>query len=104
MTMAEAIGILTASAAIVGLILTMVMNTAKLGKMAGFLESGLSHQTAIITELKDEVVSLRKVTTDIAVFNVRMAGHDQQFSRMGNAIDDLRHGKGFITPFDKKDS
>lgn len=101
MTTPEVVGLLCAAIALIGFILTIVMSTAKLGKMAGSLETGLMNQNMIIGELKDEMISLRKVITDMAVFNSRMESHERQFTSISLAIDELRHGKGFVTPFDK---
>lgn len=101
MTPAEIIGLAGAAAAIAAVILTLLLTTGRLGKMAGTLETGLSNQNRIIGELKDEVVTLRKVVTDIAVFNNRLDNQGSQIGALVQTIEDLRHGRGFIVPFER---
>jgi hypothetical protein len=99
MTLGELIGIVGAGIALIGFIFTLMLTTGRLGKMAGALEAGLQNQNTIIRELKDEVVSLRKVVTDLAVFNSRLEYHSQEMARLSQGLDEIRHGRGFIVPF-----
>lgn len=101
MTIAEIIGITGAGAAILGLIVTILLVTGRLGQMAGTLETSLSNQESIITDLKNEMVELRRVVTQIAVFSNRLDTQDQQVTLLTKRLDELAHGEGFIVPFER---
>jgi uncharacterized coiled-coil protein SlyX len=98
MTLAELVGLLGAAAAIIAVIGTIIAVTARLGKMTGTWEVSLHAQNSIIQELKMEIIELRRVVTDIAVFNARLAAVEQQQALQAKAIDELRHGEGYIIP------
>jgi uncharacterized coiled-coil protein SlyX len=96
MTAAELMGLLGAAAAIVAVVGTIIAVTARLGKMTGTWEVSLLAQNTIIHELKVEIIELRRVVTDIAVFNARLAAIEQQQALQAKAIDELRHGEGYV--------
>lgn len=98
MTFGEIVGVVMAGVAIITVVITLLALSSRLGKMAGALEAGLQHQNVIISELKDEVVSLRKVITDIAVFRAELGNLTQQVNRLDKTVDELRHGEGYVFP------
>lgn len=103
MTPGEAVGVFGAGSAIIAVIVTVIAMTGRLGKMTGTWESSLLAQNAIIQELKVEIIELRRVVTDIAVFNARLAALEQQVVLQAKAVDELRHGEGYILARRKAD-
>jgi len=108
-TAAEFIGMAGAGVSIVGVIITMLLVSARLGRMTGSFESAQQSQTELIRtqgdslrELKNEMVELRRVVTELAVFNTRLEGVDRRAALLEKLVDDLRRGEGFIFPLAAK--
>lgn len=95
---------LGAGAAIIAVIMTLLTTGSRMGKMSGTLEEGMKAQNAVIGELKDEVIGLRRVVTDIAVANKRMDNQDQQILQLRKEMDELKHGEGFVMPLTRLSS
>lgn len=101
MTIAEIIGVSGGAAAIFGLIVTILLVSGRLGQMAGTLETSLTNQESIITDLKNEMIELRRVVTQIAVFSNRLDTQGASVALLTKKVDELAHGEGFVVPFER---
>lgn len=51
-----------------------------------------------IVEIKMDLKILNKVITDVALQNQRLDNQGDRLNRIDIRMDELRHGRGYITP------
>src|SRR5580658_435529 len=98
MTTSEIMTIIIACVAFASFFLTFIITMIRLARMAGSMETTLGNQNHVIRELKDEVILLRRVVTDVAVFQSNLNNLAQQVNRIDTQLNELRHGEGFVVP------
>ena len=90
--------ILTFVAGVVGLIWKLGRDTSNLrGDMksqAEKLEITLQQQNVVVGELKDDIKTLNKLITEVAVQTQRLDHMTERMNRQDKLIDELRHEQG----------
>lgn len=71
----------------------------KLGNVVARFEAIGEKQAGEIGELKEDVKSLSKILTELALQSQRQTALQEQVNRIDRLIEDLRRGEGFILPF-----
>lgn len=111
MTIAEIIALVAAFVALIGLIVTVSVQSVKMGRIAGNMETTLRHHSAMqqqtqsymetaIKEIRNEVVEVRKIVTDVALINQQIATQRQDISALSGRVEELAHGEGFVMPLE----
>ncbi len=98
MSLAEILAVMASSAAVITVAITGLVIVAKVGRMAGIMETTLTNQNMALSEMKAEIKALASVVTQQAVQNNRLSNVEQQVLMLQKQIDELRHGEGWIFP------
>lgn len=70
----------------------------KMGRAVATFEQISSSQSKEISELKDDMKEVAKVMTNMAAQHERMNAMDRRLAMAEEAVNDMRHGAGFIVP------
>jgi hypothetical protein len=72
----------------------------RLGRTTQRVEAAMTQQGQEINSLRDEIKTLSKLITEVALQGQRLDMQDKRLDTLDRRYEELRHGEGFAFPFD----